>query len=256
MLTYARFDAVLLGIWKGPVAVGLYQAATSLVLYLNAVPRSINRALFPRMGRAWPARPDDFGRLRDVSLHLVALIGVPVTIGSLLLAPRVIDFLYGPSFAPVVLAYQLLVLVIPVRMLGHTFSLALAATDRQTQRTIAVTGVALLSIAVNCVAIPRWSYLGAAGTAVLCEVTLLVAYAVLQRRAAGRSALLRSNTRPLLAGLPMGAAILLTAGQHVLVSGLTGTAVYVVAVLGLAALRAGGRLRPRRVLAALASPTR
>jgi O-antigen/teichoic acid export membrane protein len=256
MLTYARFDAVLLGIWKGPGALGLYQAATNLVLYFNAVPRSINRALFPRMGRAWPTRSGEFRRLRDVSLHLVAWIGVPVTIGSFLLAPRTIDFLYGPAFAPVVLAYQLLVLVIPVRMLGHTFSLALAATDRQTHRTLAVTGVALFSIAVNCVVIPRWSYLGAAATAVLCEVTLLVAYAIILRRAAGRSALLRSNALPLLAGLPLGAAILLTNGQHVLVSALAGGAVYVLAALSLAALRARGDLRPRRLLAALAAPTR
>ena len=46
--------------WKGPVPVGLYQAATNLVLHFNVVPRSINRALFPRMGRAWPDRPAEF----------------------------------------------------------------------------------------------------------------------------------------------------------------------------------------------------
>ena len=84
---------MLLGLWKGPVSIGLYQAATNLVLYFNVVPRSINRALFPRMGRAWPDRPADFRRLWTLSLRLVALIGVPVTVGSLLLAPRTIDFL-------------------------------------------------------------------------------------------------------------------------------------------------------------------
>ena len=224
-LTYARFDAVLLGLWKGPVPVGLYQAATNLVLYFNVIPRSINRALFPRMGRAWQDRPEEFRRLRDTSLRLVALIGVPITMGSLLLAPRTIDFLYGPSFVPAVLTYQLLVLAIPVRMMGHTLSLSLAATDRQRQRTVAVATAAIANVALNCWFIPRWSYLGAAVTTVICEVGLLVAYAVILRRVAGRSEILRANGWPLLASAPMGAIVLLTAEQHVLVSAAAGACV-------------------------------
>lgn len=257
-LTYARFDAVLLGLWKGPVPVGLYQAATNLVLYFNVIPRSINRALFPRMGRAWPHRPEEFRRLRDLSLRLVALIGVPVTVGSLLLAPRTIDFLYGPSFAAAVLTYQLLVLVIPVRMVEHTLSLSLAATDQQTKRTVAVTVAAVANVGLNCWFIPRWSYVGAAVTTVICEVGLLVAYAVLLRRTAGRSQLLRANGWPLLASVPMAAVILLTAGQHVLVSVVAGAAVYGATVAGLALLKAGGDRRgpPSRALAVLVSPTR
>ncbi len=255
MLTNARIDAVLLGAWNGPAAVGLYQAATNLVLYFTVVPRSINRALFPRMGRAWPAHPDEFRRLRDLSLRLVALVGVPVTVGSLLLAPRTIDFLYGPEFAPVVLTYQLLVLVIPMRMLGNTLSLSLAAVDRQNGRTAAVTVVAVVNVLVNCWAIPRWSYVGAAVTSMLCEALLLGAYAVLLRRATGPSQLLRSNAWPLLASAPMAAVLVATAGRPLPVTVAAGAVVYGVAVLALALLRARDR-RPVRALTALVTPTR
>ena len=44
------------------------------------------------------------------------------------------------------LTYQLLILIIPVRMVGNTMSLALAATDRQTARTVAVTVTAALNV--------------------------------------------------------------------------------------------------------------
>ena len=47
-LTYMRADAVMLGLFKGPTAVGLYQAGTNLVLYLNVVARSINERALPR----------------------------------------------------------------------------------------------------------------------------------------------------------------------------------------------------------------
>ncbi len=221
------------------------------------IPRSINRALFPRMGRAWPAHAEEFRRLRDISLRLVALIGIPVTIGSLLLAPRTIEFLYGPSFAPAVLTYQLLVLAIPVRMFGHTLSLSLAATDRQAQRTVAVTVAAVANVGLNCWFIPRWSYLGAAVTTVICEAGLLLAYAVLLRRAAGGSEIIRANGWPLLGCVPMAVVILLTADQHVLVSAAAGAAAYTAAIVCLALLRAGAdRRRPARAMAALVRPAR
>ncbi len=257
-LTYARFDSVLLGIWKGPVPVGLYQAATNLVLHFNVVARSVNRALYPRMGRAWPGRPDEFRRLRDVSLRLIALIAAPVTCGSLLLAPRTIDFLYGPDFAPAVLTYQLLILVIPVRMAGNTMSLSLAATDRQRSRTIAVLGAAVLNIGLNAYFIPRWSYLGAAMTTVICETGVLIAYALILRRATGRSQLFRAATWPLLACAPMAAVVLATPAAPWPVSAGAGALAYAAAVAVLAVVRAPARdrRRPVRALAVLLEPGR
>jgi O-antigen/teichoic acid export membrane protein len=257
-LTNGRFDSVLLGVFIGPAAVGLYQAATNLVLHFNVIARSITRAVYPRMGRAWPGDPDEFRRLRNFSMRLVAFIGVPVTVASMLLAPRTIDFLYGPSFAAAVLTYQLLITIIPLRMLGNTVSLSLAATDKQSARTIAVAATAALNIGLNLYFIPRWSYLGAAITTVICECALLVAYAVILRRVAGPSELVRSQGWPLLACVPMSAAILLTAGQHVLVSAVAGVVAYAAAVAGLAFLRAGteDRRRPVRALTALVQPAR
>lgn len=257
-LTYARFDSVMLGLWKGSFAVGLYQAATNLVLYFNVVARSLNRALYPRMGRAWPGRPEEFARLRDMSLRLVAVIAVPITVGSLLLAPRTIAFLYGPRFAPAVLTYQLLIIVIPVRMAGQTASQSLAATDHQKARTIAVTGAAALNILLNLYFIPRWSYLGAAMTTVVCETCVLVAYALILRSAAGPSELFRANGWPLLACLPMSAAIVLTRSQPLLVSVAVGAVAYAAGLVGIALVRARGdrRRRPARALAALVEPVR
>ena len=79
-----------------------------------------------------------FRRLLDSSLLILGAIAMPITIGSLLLAPRVFEVLSGSSFDRAVLAYQLLVPIIPLRMLGNSLGTALTASDRPTQRTIAV----------------------------------------------------------------------------------------------------------------------
>lgn len=247
VLTYMRADSVLLGMVKGPVAVGLYQAGTNLVLYFNVLARSVNHALYPRMARAWPDSLDTFRRLRHASFSAIAFIALPCAVASLLLAPRTFDLLYGPRFDAAVLTYQVLVLAIPLRMLGHTMSLSLAAADRQTRRTMAVTVVAALNVALNVYAIPRWSYLGAAVTTVVCEAALFLAYAVLLRRAVGSADVLRPVVLPALATLPMAVAVLLTDGQHLAVSALAGAATYALALTVLALLRAPAPMRRQPV---------
>jgi O-antigen/teichoic acid export membrane protein len=47
-VAYVRIDAVLLGVFKGPRAVGLYQSATNLVLYHNILPRIVNMSMYRR----------------------------------------------------------------------------------------------------------------------------------------------------------------------------------------------------------------
>jgi O-antigen/teichoic acid export membrane protein len=244
-LTYMRADSVMLGLFQGPVAVGLYQAGTNLVLYLNVLARCINYALYPRMSKAWPGRREDFARLRDASFRIIGLIAMPIAVGSLLLAPKIFGFLYGRRFDRAVLTYQLLVLVIPVRMLSHTFSLALAAMDRQTRRTVAVSTAAAVNVGLNLYFIPRWSYLGAAITTGICEAALLLSYAVILRRSVGRSALGEAVAVPSLATIPMAIAILVTAHQHLLVAVSAGAIAYGVAMIAIAASRVSPELRHR-----------
>jgi O-antigen/teichoic acid export membrane protein len=256
-LTYMRADAVLLGIFKGPTAVGIYQAGTNLVLNLNVLARSINRAVYPRMSKAWPGQLQVFCRLRDSSYRTIALIAMPAAVASFLLAAQTFDFLYGPEFDRGVVTYQLLVLVIPIRMLGNTLSLSLSATDRQKHRMNAVAAAAAFNLVLNIVLIPIWSYLGAAIATVICESALLVAYAVLLRQVAGPSDLLRSLSLPGVATIPMGVAVLATRNGGFLVSAAAGAAVYAVAVAALALLRTprATRRRPGAVMANLVRPT-
>lgn len=236
-LTYMRADSVLLGVFKGPTAVGLYQAGTNLVLYLNVLARSINYALYPRMSRSWPHDLRRFRRLRDGSFRALGLISVPIAVGCLLLAGQIFSLLYGPKFDRAVVTYQLLVLVIPIRMLGNTLSLSLSAIDLQTRRTIAVTVAAGLNLALNLYFIPRWSYVGAAVTTVICETSLLLIYAAFLRRAAGRSDIVRALSLPATAAIPMIVTILLTRNGNLFLSGALGLAAYGLALLAIAMVR-------------------
>jgi O-antigen/teichoic acid export membrane protein len=253
-LTYIRVDSVILGFVKGPTAVGLYTAGTNLVLYLNVLARVLNTALYPRMSRAWPDS-HRLGRYRDVSLRLLGAIGTPIMVGSLLLAPAIFRFVYGSRFDRAVVTYQVLALVIPVRMLGHTLGTALTAADGQTRRTVAVAAAAVANLGLNAWFIPRYSYLGAAVTTAITESGLFVAYALMLRRLAGRSALASSLAAPALASLPMAALLLAFAHAPLPLLVAAGALAYAAAMVAVALASAppGSRRRPKAALAALLS---
>jgi O-antigen/teichoic acid export membrane protein len=252
-LTYIRIDAVLLGFIKGADAVGLYQAATNLVLYLNILARMLNTALYPRMSRAWPDQVR-LGRWRDLSLRTLGLVSVPAMVGSFLLAHQTFLLLYTAKFNRAVVTYQVLALVIAIRMLGHTLGTSITAANRQTARTIVVGAAAFTNTALNLYFIPRWSYLGAAETTAITESGVFIAYVILARRFINPSKLVEAVALPALACVPMAAVVLALRSQvNLFLTIAAGLAVY---LLGLAAIATvlvprEARRNPRAALHAL-----
>ena len=200
------------------------------------------------MSRAWPGQVAELRRLLDSSLLILGAIAMPITIGSLLLAPRVFGVLYGSSFDRAVLAYQLLVPIIPLRMLGNSLGTALTASDRQTQRTIAVGVAAAVNVGLNLILIPRWSFFGAVAATIVTETGLFVVYAVMVRRVSGATSLLTAIVVPGLACAPLAGAIMLLSHLPLAVVVLVAGAVYLIALSGLVVLGSRERsLHPRAV---------
>jgi len=232
-LAYVRIDAVLLGVLKGPTAVGLYQSATNLVLYLNVLPRMLNMSMYPQMSRAWPDHPLALRHLRDASLRILGAVAIPITVGSFLLAPEIFGTLYGPKFEPAVRFYQLLVLVIPLRILGNTLGTAITSVDRQAQRAFIVGVAAALNLGLNLILIPMWSIDGAVVATLVTESWVFLAYAVLLRRALGPSHLLSAVAAPSLACVPLALTVTALSPAPLALLIVAGAAAYVVALIGI-----------------------
>jgi O-antigen/teichoic acid export membrane protein len=229
-MAYIRADSVLLGVMKGQTAVGLYQAGTNLVLNCNVLARMFNNALYPRMSRCWPDGIERLTRLRVFSLRILAVIGLPIMVASLMLASRIIPAVYGDEFDSAVFCFQLLALVIPMRMLGHTLGTTLTAADAQTWRTWGVTAAAAANIGLNLVLVPSLSYVGSAWATVVTELGLLIGYSVLVRRRTGSSGLVEALAVPAAACVPLAVVLLVLDGAPLLVAATAGAAGYAAGV--------------------------
>ncbi|MBN1921810.1 MAG: flippase [Anaerolineae bacterium] len=176
-MLYRRADLLLLSMWHGDVAVGIYGAAYRLWETLGLLPASFLDALFPELVRRASTTTGRL-RLRQLTWRgglgltaLVVLIGGP----SFWLAPQAMTVLYG-DIAGVETAtnlLRLLILALPCTYLYLLNGHILYAAGEQSRVLKAMAAVTLGNVAVNALLIPRWSYWGAATTALLSEIGLL-----------------------------------------------------------------------------------
>jgi O-antigen/teichoic acid export membrane protein len=209
----------------------------------------LNMSMYPQMSRAWPDDPLALRHLRDASLRLLGALAIPITVGSFLLAPEIFGTLYGPKFEPAVRFYQILVLVIPLRILGNTLGTAITSVDRQAQRAFIVGVAAALNLGLNLILIPMWSIDGAVVATLVTESWVFLAYAVLLRRALGPSHLFSAVAAPSLACVPLALVVTALSPAPLALLIVAGAAAYVVALIGIVLVTMPQRdLHPRAIV--------
>ncbi|NUP53915.1 MAG: flippase [Catenulispora sp.] len=209
---YTRQGWLVLEAVKGTAAVGLYNVGASLVFQLNILARMINNAIFPRMARAWPARPATLCGLRDVAMRAQGVLGVPLAVGGALVSGQLLVFMGGHKAAPAAHCMMVLALVIPVRMLSHTIGTAMTAVNHQRERSTTTMWAVFVNLGASLALVPRFSYDGAASATLITETFLLGVNATQLRGWIGASALSGALATPALATIPM--ALGLLASQH------------------------------------------
>jgi O-antigen/teichoic acid export membrane protein len=188
-MLYTRIDLLMLAYWQGDRAAGVYGAAYRLWEALGMIPASLLDALLPELSRIG-TDPANRARLRTLYRRgrallwfLVLLVAVP----CLLLAPRMMALLYGQNADTAVTSalFRALLLAFPFAYLYLLNGHVLYAAGRQVWVTGAMVAATATNGLLNALAIPRWSYRGAAGVAIFSQILL---YALL-RALAGRHVL-------------------------------------------------------------------
>jgi O-antigen/teichoic acid export membrane protein len=190
--TATRIDIVLLGFFLGAAAAGVYNVAYRVVFFLLFLPAFIAVALFPVASKLYATSQKEFEALYHKSLNLVILVTLPAASGLWLIAPALIDLIFGKTFAEsaVILRFLAwLLLLVGLECLIGTF---LTSCDRQVERTKSQWTAVWVNVLANIILIPLFELKGAAVAAVLSE-GLLVILLFLRMRALVRRSWIRSR---------------------------------------------------------------
>lgn len=201
-------DRYLIAWLMSDSAAGLYSVAVDLTAQtITLLMTAIHLAMFPVAVRAWErGGADGAAEQMRTNASLLLAVGVPCVVGLAVLAPGIAHTFLGSSFRGAA------AMIIPVVALGtflaglkHChFDAAFQFVHRTTSQVWIVLAAAVLNVALNLVAIPRWGIHGAAGASVVAYVSAIALTVVVGRRHVALPMPFGPAAKVLLAGGVMG----------------------------------------------------
>jgi len=89
------------------------------------------------------------------------ILGIPIAVGTTLLADRIITLVFGDGYAPSVVVLQLLIWSLVFIFANAPFFRLFESTNKQMVVTKITGLMVIVNVAINLVLIPRFSYVGA-----------------------------------------------------------------------------------------------
>lgn len=175
-IIYLKIDTVMLSVMKGDAVVGWYSAAYTILLAMQFIPGIFSYAIFPSMSKFFVSSKDALKTTLEKSSKYLFIIGLPVTIGIILLADKIVSIIYGIKFTNSIIALQILSLYLPLRFVNFALYPTLYSVDRQMSAALSVTISAVANVVLNLLLIPVLSFVGAAIATVLTEIILFTLY--------------------------------------------------------------------------------
>jgi len=207
-LIYFKIDIVMLSLMKGDQVVGWYSAAYALLSALLFITEAYNLAIFPALSRFAISARELLAFSWEKSVKYLLIVSLPISVGVTILAERFITLFYSVSYAPSILALQILIWTLPWIFVNSINMRVLYATDKQRQASVVAFISMALNIFFNFLLIPTYSYIGASLATILVEVINVSIYFWLVFKLLDlKVRISRILPKPLLASLVMGLAI-------------------------------------------------
>jgi O-antigen/teichoic acid export membrane protein len=167
-------DTIILSSMKGDAVVGWYSAAYRIVLVLMFIPAALGPAIFPVMSRFYTTSRDSLRHGVEKLFKYMTMLGIPIGVGTTLLAQRIIWVVFGPEYTPAVIALQILIWSVVLVYIGGPMGTLLQATNNQMVFAKIVGISTVINVVANLILIPKYSYVAAGAIAVLTTLISLI----------------------------------------------------------------------------------
>ncbi len=165
-------DVVILGLMVSSREVGWYSAAYRIVFFVMALLYAAHVTFLPEIARSVNA-PGTLAGILSRSIGLSLTVTIPFVVGGVLVAPALMDLIFGADYQNGAVALQLLLLsLLPLAVHGATRNVFLAMHRLGLETVIIACGVAV-NVALNIILIPRFGIVGAAVATVAGESAIL-----------------------------------------------------------------------------------
>ena len=169
-----RIDIVMLSMMKGNMVVGWYSAAYRLMEILIFIPATFVGSIYPVLSKFYVSSKESLKLTYQKSFKFLSIAGLPIAVGTTILADKIILIIYKSGFVHSIVALQVLIWTIPIIFLTYMFGTMLASIDRQDLILKILLLCMTLNVVMNLILIPGYGYMGASIATVITELVSFV----------------------------------------------------------------------------------
>jgi O-antigen/teichoic acid export membrane protein len=228
---YTFIGPTVLQYTRGKVEVGLYGAGYKFISILTLLPTVLTQVLFPIFSDFAERSRHKLHKALTDSLRVTFLVSLPLAVGTIMVAAKLIAFIYPPEYQATTIVLQLVIAGNALGYLGWILYTFFIATGRQKYcmwNSLAV-GIAVLT--ANLILVPRYGYRVVAVIQMLTDVVLFTSMAVYLVRQGYPFQETRTAWKIVLASLTMGLVLYLLPDVPLIPSIGIGIVVYAIAIL-------------------------
>lgn len=169
-----RLDNVILSFVSSEAAIGLYGAASAVIVALGMIPQGYRIAVLPILTRTYQAGTESLLAFYTRSYKYLLLVGLPLTAATFLLANELIPLIYRHDLPEAVPSLQIMALTLVCLFLNVLDNRLLIVVNRQdlVARFLVVTTA--LNMLINLILSPDLGAVGASIARVVSVATLFI----------------------------------------------------------------------------------
>ena len=170
---YNTVDSVILGFLDSDYSVGLYAIPAKVITSLSQlIPAAFAAAIFPVFSKYFFESKDKLQKIFISSFSYLLIVSLPITGVLIVLIPKILQNIWK-NYTNVSTTFILMSCALPFLFLSFATGYLLNACDRQKNNAINRGIMAAVTIILNFILIPIFSYLGA-GIVFVCANIIVV----------------------------------------------------------------------------------
>ena len=160
-------DSIIMGYFGQISQVGWYNAAYKIILVTLIPVNLISQSFYPALSLAFEECKERLQKVWNYQMEIMILLALPLIVGGTSLAPKIIDFIYDPSYTPSVLVFQILIITAGTIFFNNPFNSVLIISNQQKKVAWTMFIATVINIILNLILIPKFSLYGAAFVAII-----------------------------------------------------------------------------------------
>lgn len=179
---FISIDSVIMGYFGQITQTGYYNASRKIIGAIVLPSTFVFMSFYPLLSKLFKESKEKLQKVWNYYMELMIVLAVPTVVGGFILAPKIINFIFGSNFGPSILAFQILIFVAGINFLYSSYILILIISGQQKKYFWINLAGAIINVILNFILIPLYSLYGASVSEVITYIILFILGVEFSRR--------------------------------------------------------------------------